>query len=82
MGGVGGAVAQLNDKTVITLQDGKETGKSVSELLEIATSKVEGVAKDLPVAGRWKSSNGKVFYLALGVECDQEGEAVPPPPSP
>ncbi len=72
-------VERLNEKTVVTLQDGKETGKSVSELLEITTAKVEGVAKDMPVVGRWNSTDGKVFYMALGVECDRNGEAVPPP---
>jgi len=75
-------VEQLKEKTVVTLQDGKETGKSVSELLQITTAKVEGVAKNLPVVGRWKSSDGKVFYLALGVECDRKGEVVSLPPRP
>ena len=69
-------VEQAKEKTVVILQSGKETGKSVSELLEITTAKVEGVAKDMPVVGRWKSTDGKVFYMALGVECDRNGEAV------
>jgi hypothetical protein len=70
-------VEQVKEKTVITLENDKETGKSVSELLQVTTAKVEGIAKDMPVVGRWKSGDGKVFYLAIGVVCDAKGEPVP-----
>jgi len=57
---------ELNEKTVIVLDGEKETGTSVSEFLQITKTKVEGIAKDMPVVGRWKSKDGQVFYLAIG----------------
>ena len=30
----------------------------------------------MTVIGRWRSADGKVFYLALGVLCDSKGEPV------
>ena len=67
---------ESRDRTVIVNQDGKETGKSVSEFLEITRTKVQGIAKDMPVVGRWKSKEGDVFYLAIGAVVDKNGEAV------
>lgn len=64
---------ESKDKTTVVHRDGKETGKSVSEYLEITKTKVEGIAKDMPVVGRWKSKDGKVFYLAIGAMCDRDG---------
>lgn len=74
-------VEELKERTVLVLDDGKETGKSVSELLQITKTSVEGVAKDMPVVGRWKSSEGDVFYLAVGVVCDKAGEPIQDKPS-
>jgi len=53
---------------------GKETGKSVSEFLEITKRKVQGIAKDMPVVGRWKSKEGDVFYLAIGTVLAKNGD--------
>lgn len=69
-------VEEVKDKTEIVLENGKETGKSVSELLQITRTKVQGMTKDMPVVGRWKSKDGKVFYLAIGVICDKQGEPI------
>lgn len=57
---------QLKEETVVVLDDGKEKATSVSDLLEITKTKVEGIAKDMPVIGRWKSKDGEIFYLAIG----------------
>jgi hypothetical protein len=64
---------ELKDKTIVVIIDGREKAKSVSEVLEVTKSKVSGIAKDMPVVGRWKSMDGTVFYLAIGVICDQKG---------
>jgi len=64
------------EKTVVVLDGEKETGKSVSELLEVTKVKVEGITKDMPVVGRWKSREGDVFYLAIGIVCDSHGNPV------
>ena len=36
----------------------------------------EGMARDLPVVGRWKSKEGDVFYLAFGAICDRDGNPI------
>lgn len=67
-------VEQVKEKTVVVLDGEKETAKSVSELLQLTRTKVEGVGKDMPVVGRWKSKEGDVFYLAIGIVLDKKGE--------
>jgi len=67
---------ESTEKTIIVNLDGKETGKNVSELLEITKIKVQGVAKDMPVVGRWKSKEGDVFYLAIGGIVNNKGDLV------
>ena len=69
-------VEQLEEKTVIVLDGKGERGKSVSELLQVTKAKVEGVARDMPVVGKWKSKEGDVFYFAIGVICDKSGEPI------
>lgn len=69
-------VEQVREKTVITLEDGKEKGKSVEEVLQITRMKVEGIVKDMPVVGRWMSQERDVYYLAIGVVCDKRGEPI------
>lgn len=69
-------VESVNEKTVIVLEGEKETGKSVSELLQTTKTKVEGITKDMPVVGRWRSKEGDVFYLALGIVLDKKGNPV------
>ena len=64
------------DRTVIVNVDGKEHGKSVSDFLEVTKTKVQGIAKDMPVVGRWKSKEGDVFYLAIGGIVDKNGDVV------
>jgi hypothetical protein len=50
--------------------------KNFSELLHVTKTKVEEIASAMPVVGRWRSKDGAVFYLALGVVCDKNGEPV------
>jgi hypothetical protein len=68
---------RLQEKTRLVLDDKSESGTSVSELLQLTTTKVEGIAKDMPPVGRWKSKEGDVFYLAIGVICDKDGKPLP-----
>jgi len=67
---------RVKEETVIVMKGEKETGKSVSEYLQITTAKVQGIAKDMPVVGKWKSKDGDVFYLAIGMVCNSKGEPV------
>jgi hypothetical protein len=71
---------RLQERTRVVLEDDKEKGRNVSELLQITTTKVEGLVRGMPVVGRWKSKEGDVFYLAIGAVCDREGNPVPEPP--
>ena len=71
-------VEQVKEQTVIILDGEIEKSKSVSELLQLTQTKVEGVVKDMPAVGRWKSKGGNVFYLAIGGVCDKDGKAVVP----
>jgi hypothetical protein len=67
---------RLEEKTRVVLDDDKEKGRSVSDLLQITTTKVEGLVRAMPVIGRWRSKAGDVFYLAIGAVCDREGNPV------
>jgi len=69
---------EVKEKTEIVIENEKETGKSVSELLQITKTRVEGMSKDMPVVGKWKSKDGTIFYLAIGIICDKKGEPIPP----
>jgi hypothetical protein len=39
----------------------------------VTKTKVEGIAKDMPVIGRWRSKDGEVFYLAIGSIVGKDG---------
>jgi hypothetical protein len=69
-------VEQLREKTVIVIENGRESGKSVTGVLQVTTARVQGIAQEIPVVGRWLSPDGKVFYLALGAVCDRTGKPV------
>lgn len=71
---------KLEEKSRIVIEDKGETGTSVSELLQVTKTKVEGIAKDMPVVGRWKSKDGDVFYMAVGAIVGKDGEIVPNDP--
>lgn len=66
----------VNDKTVIVIENGKETAKSVSEYLEVTKLKIEGTAKGLPIVGTWRSKDNQIYYLAIGAILDKKGEPV------
>lgn len=54
------------EKTVIVNVDGGERATNISTFLEVTKTRVEGMARDMPVIGRWKSKEGDIFYLAIG----------------
>lgn len=66
----------LNESTVVVIDDKGESGSSVSDLLQFTRTKVEGITRDMPVVGRWLSKDGEVTYLAIGVILDKNGEVV------
>lgn len=52
-------------KSVICVENGKETSRSVDEMEETIQSRVAGVIQGLKQAGTWYSQDGQVFYFAL-----------------
>jgi len=70
-------VERLKEKTVVVVENGKETAKNVSELLELTRTTVAGLARDMPVVGRWKSKDRNIFYLAIGAVVDEQGKPIP-----
>jgi hypothetical protein len=67
---------KLEEKTQIVIDEKGEKATSVSELLQVTQTEVKGIAKDMPVIGHWKSKDGEVFYMALGVVVGKDGEVV------
>jgi hypothetical protein len=65
---------ELTERSRIVIDNEQESGSSVSDLLQVTKTKVEGIAKDMPVIGRWKSKDGGVFYLAIGATIGKDGE--------
>jgi serine/threonine protein kinase len=70
-------VEEAKEQRLIILENGKETGKSVSEVLELTQTTVKGLTKDMPVVGRWNSQDGGIYYLAIGIIIDRKGLPVP-----
>lgn len=71
------SVQKLEERTTIEVADGKPNVKSVTEYMEWTQKQIEGVGKELPVIGRWKSEDGSLFYLAVGIVCDKDGKPIP-----
>jgi len=69
-------VETLNEKTEVVIDEKGEHATSVSELLQVTQTKVQGISKDMPVIGRWRSKDGDVFYLAIGSCLDENGEVI------
>jgi len=67
---------RLQETTVVESEGKKETEKSVWELLQVTKAKVEGMTRDMPVVGKWRSKEGNIFYLALGMVFDKWGEPI------
>lgn len=63
---------KLEERTRVVIDAEGESAESISELLQITQTKVEGIAKDMPVIGTWKSKDRDVFYLAIGVFLNDE----------
>ena len=69
-------IEELKDETRVILDDKGEKASSVSTLIQVTKTKIEGIAKDMPIVGRWSSANGEIFYLAIGVILDENGERI------
>jgi hypothetical protein len=67
-------VEKVKEKTVVVIENGKETAKSVSEVMSLTETKVRGIARGMSVVGRWRSKDGAVLYVAMGAICDKKGK--------
>jgi len=59
-------VEKLREEVTVRVEKGREKVTTVAEVLSMTRAEVEGIAKDMPPVGTWKSADGKVFYLAIG----------------
>jgi hypothetical protein len=57
---------KINEQTLITIENGKEKGHSVEDVLEITQSTASGIVQSLPTIGTWYSNDGGIFCLAIG----------------
>lgn len=60
----------IDDVTVITIENGKETGKTVEQYRLKITSTIKQNGKRLPVVGRWNSPDGESLFYAVGIIID------------
>jgi tetratricopeptide (TPR) repeat protein len=70
------SVQKAEDRLVVTVEKGESKVKSISSYLEITTTRVAGMAREMPVVGRWRSRDGRVLYVVTGVVCDRSGNLV------
>jgi hypothetical protein len=78
-GGQGVQVAHeevVRGRAVLVIDDGKEKGKSVTEVLSVTRTRTRGIVRGMSVVGRWRSKDGKVVCVAVGAVCDKGGEPV------
>src|SRR5262249_4163412 len=74
------SVQRSEDRLTVTIEKGNETVKSVADYFEITTAKVEGkIAPGMSVVGKWRSADGKTYFLAMGMLCDRQGNPVAKP---
>jgi len=58
---------ELKTETQVTTQNSKVINREINEsYLEIIREKGEGILKNLTSIGKWKSSDGKEYFYALG----------------
>ena len=65
-----------SSQTVVIDADGKKKTKAVKEYLETTSSHLDGILPGFEVIGRWKSSDGKLYYYAVGGILDAKGKLV------
>ena len=67
------------DRGVVKLEDGQETGKSLSQLLQVTETRAEGIIKGMPPVGQWRSHDRRTYYVAFGTIVDRDGNPVSMP---
>lgn len=65
---------QVKDRIEVVKDESGEKASSVSELTRIGREKVQGIARNMPIVGRWRSADGKTMYLAVGTIISAQGE--------
>ena len=61
---------------MVVFENGDEKATNIMDLLKITKAKVEGITRDMPVIGRWRSADGDTFYLAIGAVIDRDGKPI------
>jgi hypothetical protein len=61
---------KLVEKTTILNKDGKKSVEVLKTLDQTTATAVKGTLKSLPGIGTWKSTDGKLFFYAIGKKLD------------
>src|SRR5262249_151731 len=56
-------IERVEDRSVVVIENGKETGRNIVQVLQITKSQVRGIVRGLTIVGRWKSKEHNVYYL-------------------
>ncbi len=56
---------RVRDHIEISNDDNGEHLKSMAERTLLTEERIHGIAKNMPVVGRWRSKNGKLYYMAV-----------------
>jgi hypothetical protein len=59
---------KLTEESTVTRTDGKKTGTSTKIFEESTLTQIEALLKVPPQIGSWKSSDGQLFFYAIGTE--------------
>jgi hypothetical protein len=59
-------LSRFSDHSMIRVEDGVETGTSISESFQMTQSQASALMQGLPVIATWYSKDGGIFYLAIG----------------
>ena len=60
--------AKLSETTTVTQRDGVKSAVTTKSLDETTTAEIRAMLKAPPRVGSWKSSDGQIFFYAIGTK--------------
>lgn len=70
--------AEKHSEEIIVTREEKESASSVSEYTSLTKTQIRGHATSMRIIGQWYSEDETVFYLAIGMRFNKQGERVDP----
>jgi hypothetical protein len=62
------AQEKLTQDSKVTREDGKKSGNSTDSFEESTLTQIEAMLRGPPQIGSWKSSDGQLFFYAIGAQ--------------